>query len=100
VKTARPTIREQLETRLNMLGWIIAPGHALNSAVGYYRVNQKFDDTIVTWETWAYRKDDRFKNPKHLVSYNTMSACVKGCTIRPDDARSKTESLYWVDAVA
>jgi hypothetical protein len=99
MKPARPTIRDRLTIQLEKLGWIIAPGHALNSVQGYYRANQKYDDTIVTWETWAYRKDDRSKNPKHLVSYDTMSACVKGCEIRPD-AHSKTESLYWVDAIA
>lgn len=96
---ARATIRERLEGVLNKLGWIIAPGHTLNSVQGFYRVNQKFDDTIVTWETWAYREDDRFKDPKHLVSYDTMSACVKGCEVTPDDPRSKAETLYWVTAL-
>jgi hypothetical protein len=86
----RLTTRERLEQKLLSLGWRIAPGHKLNSAQGWYRINQRFDDTIVTWETWAERKGDLF--PKHLVSYDTMRACARGCIV------TQLGSLWWVTA--
>jgi hypothetical protein len=81
---------------LGSLGWLIAPGHRLGSTHGWYRVNQRFDDTIVTWDVWAYRAGT---NPdvgaRHLVSYDTMTACARGCSVTP---QGDGNLLWWVTA--
>jgi hypothetical protein len=82
--------RDQLVDRLLDLGWTVTIGP--HGAVGWYRVNRRFDDTIVTWECWAHRTGD---NPdfqsKHLVSYDTMTACARrGCRV------SEIGDVWWV----
>jgi hypothetical protein len=91
----RLTVRERLEERLRSLGWTIEPGHRLNTTAGWYRVNQRFDDTIVCWETWARRATDLF--PHHLVSYDTMTECARGCVVDPEP-NERHPNLFWVSA--
>jgi len=86
------TVRDRLAERLLALGWTVAPGHKINGAVGYYRINQRFDDTTVTWETWAIARGQCFAT--HLVSYDTMTACARGCTV------GQIGGVYWVHATA
>lgn len=90
-RPSRPTVRERLEQRLRACGWTIEPGHALETTTGWYRANQKWDDTIVCWDTWARRPGDFF--PVHLVSYDTMTACARGCTV------SRIGDVWWVFAI-
>ena len=88
---SRPTVRERLEERLRACGWTIEPGHALMSAVGWYRVNRRWDDTTVCWDTWARRSGDLF--PHHLVSFDTMTSCARGCEV------GEIGDVWWVHAI-
>jgi hypothetical protein len=88
----RRSVRDRLAARLLTLGWTIAPGHKINGALGWYRVNQGYDDTIVTWETWAIAPGQYFA--EHLVSYDTMTACARGATV------TRIGGVWWVHAIA
>jgi hypothetical protein len=46
---------------------------------------------VVCWETWAHRSGDH--HPHHLVSYDTMTACARGCEV------SQIGGVWWVSAI-
>ena len=96
-KTKRLTVRERLQARIEALGWQIEGAHKLRSAVGYYRINRASDDTTTCWDTWIY-KPGQEKFPRHLVSYDTMTACARGCVITADEP-GRFSSMWWCTAI-
>lgn len=59
------------------------------SVQGWYRINRSKDDTTVCWDTFVTRG----VRTLHVVSYDTMTACVRnGFDVSEDD------SLVWVTA--
>jgi len=76
-------VRQALVKRLEKLGWIVTIGPI--GAVGGNRRWRHLDDTTVCWEAHAHRKDQGETLSKHLVSYDTMTACARGCTVDVDD---------------
>jgi len=81
-------VRRALIKRLDALGWVVTIGPI--GAVGGYRRWRHLDDTTVCWEAHAHRKGETLT--KHLVSYDTMTACARGCTVEPDG------NVAWVHA--
>ena len=101
-------VRIKLAALIGKYGYLVEAEN-LRSAEGWYRINQKYDDTTLTWEVWVKagtaERQDPHGNPwpytapdqdVNLGSYDTMSECIKyGIDIDP-----KTDyfSVIWVDA--
>ena len=80
------TIRQRLGDLLK------EAGHPLvrlpHSSQGNDRINRRFDDTTMCWDGWTSAEISL-----HVVSYDTMTACVKhGILLRPGGY------LLWVAA--
>src|SRR4051794_11759559 len=75
VARARKTTRERLAELLAAQGLRVEPAE-LRSAEGHQRINKvTLDDDVVTWECWAHGAWGTYT--KHVVSYDTMTACVR-----------------------
>lgn len=86
-------VKRSLVKRLEGLGWIVTIGPI--GALGGNRRWRYRDDTTVCWEAHAYRKGEPENLTTHLISYDTMTACVRGCSVDPDD-----RYVAWVNASA
>lgn len=74
-------VRRALEHRLLSLGWKLAPGHEIIGALGGNRRWAYLDDTTVCWEVFVLHDKHATHFPIHMVSYDTMSACARGCVV-------------------
>jgi hypothetical protein len=73
----RETPRERLARRLRDAGHDV-DAHRISYPRGWYRINQRFDDTIVTWEV--------FTGDVWLWSYDTITVCARrGVTLGDRD---------------
>lgn len=84
---AVPTTRERLFDMLAESGVFLQ--NPPIGAQGYYRISAKYDDTTVCWEGYA-KVNGTFV---HVVSYDTMTACVRRGFTASDDS-----GLLWVYA--
>lgn len=67
--TVRDTPRERLARRLRDEGFDV-DAHRISFCHGWYRINQKYDDTIVTWEVYT-------PEGGWLWSYDTITDCAR-----------------------
>lgn len=78
---SRLTTRQKLAKRLADDHDFHVDPSAITGAQGFYRINQRFDDMVVTWECYAHKVGEKF--PRHIVSYGTMTECARfGFTLR------------------
>ena len=95
--TGTGRVRQRLSKRLASLGWEVLDnspeGYGITGAVGGNRTS-RYDDTTVCWEAQA-RHPELAPSPSglHLVSYDTMSDCSRGCAVSVDD-----QFLAWCHA--
>lgn len=97
-KRMRPisALRLRLTRRLADAGFVVDPNN-ITGARGWYRINQRFDDKIVTWECKALRQGTSYPFV-HLVSYQTMTECARfGVDVSPDNSSNPVETLFWVN---
>lgn len=72
------TVRERLRQKLAEVG---LPTTHISGAKGYYRIMKHLDDTTVCWEACTTELITT-----HVVSYDTMTACVRrGFTVSRDE---------------
>jgi hypothetical protein len=83
----RPTVRARLAARLAGAGYPLDVGPT--GAQGYYRISKRLDDTTTCWDGYV-RRGIRWL---HVVSYDTMSDCV-----RYGFDTAEVDSLVWVYA--
>lgn len=80
--------RQRLSKRLASMGWELLDnqpeGYGIMGAVGGQRTTS--DDTTVCWEAQARHPQlAPSSSGLHLVSYDTMTDCARGCSIVVDD---------------
>ena len=91
-RVGRGRVAQALVKRLASMGWVINVGPV--GAEGGNRRWKQFDDTTVCWEAWATHPEMSPVHPGlHLVSYDRMTDCARGCSVTKDDA-----FLAWVHA--
>lgn len=83
--------RRRLAKRLESMGYPVNNGaYGIYGALGGNRGN-RYDDTTVCWEAWASKRPDGTPRHLHVVSYDTMTDCARGCTATDDG-----DGILWV----
>lgn len=89
-------VRERLAKRLASMGYEVEGGaYGIVGALGRNRI-PSCDDTTVCWECevgFTRLPDGSTRPPLHVVSYDTMTACARGCVADEDGG------LLWVTAL-
>jgi len=72
----RKTPRERLAQHLRATGYEVE-AEDIHGALGWYRIEQKYDDMTVCWEVWAVKAGESANLPHYLYSRSTMTDCAR-----------------------